>query len=347
MIHQPGGKTGIRLSGFVLVLVSLTWTACSKLGFLPPSRSIDTGNQRVSEVAQQLARSLIRINYVATYSITGFSLSDRMTTQRLRDSLSTDLNASLRFENVTASGTGILLEATPTEVIVLTCAHIGNRPDTVLTYYSPSPPGYLQAVGLKVHEKYYSSELSGIREMELLVEDRLSDLALLGAHRAGNAEYRPAVPFPLLSTANLKWGEPIFIMGYPLGHLMLTGGRISAPESDTPYLLLDALFNPGFSGGLVFSCDNADRKAYWIGVAKSVAASSQWLLSPPADSLPSSDFSTFPYTGTPWVTRQQQIHYGVTFAIRSETVAAFLSAANPALREKGYGTLNTAIQQPD
>ncbi|MFQ6614821.1 MAG: hypothetical protein ACE5D1_08260, partial [Fidelibacterota bacterium] len=109
-----------------------------------------------------------------------------------------------------------------------------------------------------------------------------------------------------------------------MGNLMVTDGMVSVPDTETPFLLIDALFNPGFSGGLIVAVRDGLPHLEWIGIAKSVSARSTLFLKPDPAIHSINDVPNTVYSGRPYVGTHQDINYGVTFAIPIETIQEFL-----------------------
>ena len=89
--------------------------------------------------------------------------------------------------------------------------------------------------------------------MEVLAIDRKSDIAILGKEIEGEKPNNIKVfPYLMGDSKELEWGSFVYIMGFPLGHAMITRGIVSDPyKIRKGSFLIDAVFNQGFSGGPV------------------------------------------------------------------------------------------------
>ncbi len=92
-------------------------------------------------------------------------------------------------------------------------------------------------------------------EFEVIAKDRKKDLAILGRQYVGDP-YQLIKPLkiPMGNPKDLEWGSFVYIIGYPMGHKMVTKGIISNPRDDeSNSFLIDALFHRGFSGGIILA----------------------------------------------------------------------------------------------
>ncbi len=306
-----------------------------------PDSRYDTAlaQEGLGPLLNTLTRSLVRINYIATYTVYTIPSQSRIT-RNMSDKLSViTATSSTNIENETSSGTGILLSSTRDRVLILTCAHIGNYPDTVFSYRTLSNQTeniYLDALAIKIKEKYYTSDLKGINEITTLTVDTKKDLMLLRSTRNPVEYPEPPITLPFGHSEYLQWGSRVYVLGFPMGNLMVTEGLVSVPKNNSTLLLTDALFNPGFSGGMIVAIRDGLPNLEWIGIAKSVSAQSTIFLKPDPAVYTTENDPSHPYLGTPYITTHQDINYGVTYAIPVETIRRFLSQNKETIHSEGY-----------
>ena len=66
-----------------------------------------------------------------------------------------------------------------------------------------------------------------------------------------------------------------------MGHKMITRGIVSNTRDDkSDSFLIDALFNRGFSGGIILAIRDGVPNFELVGMAKSVSAKNEYLLTP-------------------------------------------------------------------
>ncbi|NOZ75817.1 MAG: trypsin-like peptidase domain-containing protein [FCB group bacterium] len=328
-------RPSVRSQGLILGIGLFIITGCQP-GRTRPQPTSDSRydtevvTEGIGPLLEATSKSIIRINYIGTYAIYTVPLESRITRDQ-SSALEHILNMPTdTYENQTSSGTGILLKSTKDRITVLTCAHIGNYPDTVFSYLSADDKEGsfpIEAIALRIKEKYYTSNLKGIAVLNPTKVDLEKDLMLLEAYRESVDFPEPPINIPNGNSSALQWGSRVFILGFPMGNLMVTDGMVSAPDPDSPYLLMDALFNPGFSGGLVMAVRDGLPHLEWIGIAKSVSARSMVFLKPDPGSNTTGDVPYTSYTGQPYIGTHQDINYGVTFAIPIETIQQFLTGS--------------------
>lgn len=126
-------------------------------------------------------------------------------------------------------------------------------------------------------------------------------------------------------------------MGYPMGHKMITKGIVSSPNRDKKgTFLTDAPFNRGFSGGAVLAIRDGVPNFELVGLAKSVSATSNFVLTPSKDFDQSLYDPGNPYDGEIFVDMKTDIRYGITTVISTEMIKEFFEKNDAIFRNKGY-----------
>jgi len=105
--------------------------------------------------------------------------------------------------------------------------------------------------------------------LETVVQDAANDLAVLRVLPNEKGSYPTLTPIALAGTAEVRLGELVYTIGYPLGDLLgeaakLTDGTVSALsgiQGDPRMLQISAPIQPGNSGGPLF-----DSKGSAVGV---------------------------------------------------------------------------------
>jgi S1-C subfamily serine protease len=179
--------------------------------------------------------------------------------------------------------------------------------------------------------------------------DRSLDVAALGK------KFRLELPrsiavfdYPLGRARELEWGSFVYVFGYPMGNKMVTKGTVSSPNKDKHgSFLMDAVFNRGFSGGVVVAIRDGVPNFELVGMVKLVSASSEYVLAPSEESGAVGYDPREPYTGTIHAVNKLTINYGITQAISVEAITGFLRAEQTLIERNGYSLGRFGALQPD
>lgn len=232
-------------------------------------------------------------------------------------------------------GTAIVIDADDYRVALLTCSHIVDFDDSLIVYY----PNGLWVKSFTVKEKQinFIRDIPEEGEMEVLARDAQKDVAVIGKRFTSAQKRIPVFHYPLGFSKELEWGTFIYILGYPMGYKMITKGIVSSPDRDGKgTFLTDAPFNRGFSGGAVLAIRDGVPNFELVGLAKSVSATSNYVLSPSKDFDPSAYDSGTPYEGPVFVDMRTDIRYGITTVISTETIRDFFRDHQTRFEQKGF-----------
>jgi len=118
---------------------------------------------------------------------------------------------------------------------------------------------------------------------------------------------------------------------------MITRGIVSDPKRIRKgTFLIDAVFNHGFSGGLVIAVRDGVPNFEIVGMIKSSAAENKLYLTPlEVGDNEGLNFSE-PYTGELKLKSEKDIKYGITFSVTTEILRNFYKENRDALVERGY-----------
>jgi S1-C subfamily serine protease len=180
-------------------------------------------------------------------------------------------------------------------------------------------------------------DILGGREMVILAAEPKKDLAILGVSGLRSTHRIFFLDYPLGESRSLEWGSFVYLMGYPMGFQMITQGIVSNPNMDGKgSFLVDALFNRGFSGGIVLAVRDGVPNFELVGLAKSVSAQNKYVLRPLKDTSEYVYDPSIPYTGDIYVRTESEINYGITHAISIETIREFIQDHQDELIRQGY-----------
>ncbi len=297
--------------------------------------------KNASDQLEEISKSVKMLNYTAYYKAYLFSENQKILRSDINNKEIKDRAIDEVYINETVSGTATIIFYDGVKVGLLTCAHIGNFPDTVLTYFEP-PMGQkkqlIQQMDIKLREHYFVNEIPGDGDFEVVISDKKRDLALL-IKRANNDPFQRIRPFkyPLGESNDLELGSFVYIIGYPMGHKMITKGIVSNTRDDkSDSFLIDALFNRGFSGGIILAIRDGVPNFELVGMAKSVSAKNEYILIPATRNGKLEYARNFPYSGNVYVKKLDDINYGITYTISTDEIINFLKENEIQLLQKGF-----------
>ena len=132
-------------------------------------------------------------------------------------------------------------------------------------------------------------------------------------------------------------GTKIYILGYPLNNKMITTGLVSPSQvNGKDYFFVDAIFNRGFSGGVVLAVRDGAPNFELVGMVKSGTVHRHFSLIPNSDDP---DFSYHPkkdYDGEILVEERGDIKYGVTRIMTVEKIIDFIENSKILLEDSGF-----------
>ena len=293
-----------------------------------------------SEQLGEISESLMKLDVLVFYRTYVFSEESKTTLAMIRQE-SRDLKNVASASDVfseSVGGTAITIYYSIDHIAFLTCAHIIDYPDTVITYYPYPDDNYVQLIGIKARQQNNISGIPPGGDLKVLALDKKNDIALLGRACEGEKQNDLKVfSYPVGDSKELEWGSFVYIMGFPLGHEMITRGIVSDPERiKKGSFLIDAVFNQGFSGGPVIAVRDGVPNFEMVGMVKSAAASNRYILEPDTRDFQNELNFSEPYTGDIRVRSEKDIKYGITFSVATETLRTFYRKHRHQLEERGY-----------
>jgi S1-C subfamily serine protease len=327
----------------IVVLSSCTTTELSFVEITDDSlyRS-HTQSENLSNQITENFRSVRRIQSTVFYRTYQYDPENPPLESELRGMDLSELAIQTVTDNHSSAGTALVLSKTPDRVGLLTAAHVVTYPDTVWHHvrgYEPGTNSPIEAVSVKENISYFIFGHEQIGSFELIVSDNNRDLAFLST-RLGAGSDSDIVPLssPAGNSEQLEWADLVYAMGYPKGYQMVTTGIVS--QNMTPNrrgFIIDASFNRGFSGGVVFAVRNDRTEFEWVGILTSAAAEVEYLLTP--GYIREDDYDPeIEYTGSIYVNRIPRINYGITHATGINEIKDFFSDNLREIRRNGFST---------
>lgn len=297
--------------------------------------------KNASSELEQISHSVRKLSAIAYYKSYVFDENSRLKKSDLKNNdYRREAIKEIYFNN-SVIGSATIISYVGRRITLLTCAHIVDFEDTLYTYFTTESglqTPFLQSIALKQRQKNFVADLPERGDLEILAMDTDLDVALLGRMFTSDTRFPlPVFDYPFGKAVGLEWGSFVYLIGYPKGHLMVTRGIVSQPDRDHKgSFLVDALFNRGFSGGIVLAIKDGVPNFEMVGLASSVAADFKYNISPPEDIGRSGFDPRIPYEGDVYVEFNRVINYGITFIVSTEIILDFIKNNLDRMREKGY-----------
>lgn len=251
----------------------------------------------------------------------------------------TNLAVERFYFNKNRSGSSIVIHADADKILLMTCAHVIDFPDTLMRYYSVNGgrAEYVEAISYKEKQELYVTELDGYDSIEVLLMDRELDIAfLLVSVSIGDVSPVQAIGCPYGNSSRLRLGSRVYVIGYPGGYKMVTSGVIGrAGSGDGEPIVVDAPFNRGASGGAVIAI-REDRQGFeLVGLARSASAEFVEFLVPAENYKFSELEEVKPYEGKVYVKRYPFIRYGITLVIPINRIIEYMGKHRGVFESRG------------
>lgn len=293
-----------------------------------------------SKQLEEVSETVKRITVMACYKAYSFPRSDSITLSAITKELLDRLEPVAVYQQLNAAGTGTVIYNENSRIGVLTCAHLVDYSDTLVTrYLDPNfrVTPYIRSFAIKTNQFMYLNEVAGGTALDILALDRSADLAVLGQMLTeGKNLLVKAFRYPLGKARQLEWGSFVYLFGYPSGYRMITKGIVSLSGRPTPgSFVVDAVVSPGSSGSIALAIRDGVPNFELVGIIKMIPAQSSYVLAPAKEGFVEYD-ALEPYHGEVFVQRKAEIQQGIAVAIPVETIVTFLHKYQSQLVQKGY-----------
>lgn len=290
-----------------------------------------------SKELKEIVKTSMKIYCNTTYKSYIFTPNRKMNVENINDEILNNAD-EIKYHHKSVLGTGTAIFYEGKKIALVSCAHIFDKPDTMVTYYrneGNEKHSYVQSISIKQKQSNFTRALPEDGDLEILLIDMERDIAILSKEFMTSPPIHiPVFNYPFGKAKDLEWGTFVYLIGYPKGHKIITKGIVSHPNRDgNGSFLLDALFNTGFSGGIVLAIRDGVPNFEIVGIVKSTAADNETTLVPVKDWDYSEDV---PYDGPSYVNYKKNINYGITFAIPSEAILDLLKENREYLLKRGY-----------
>lgn len=303
-----------------------------------------------SRQLEEVSGSIRLINSIAFYTSYVFDVTSKFRASEVsKINLSKAAVEQINF-NRTASGTSTVIFEDRGTVALITVAHIVSFPDTIISHFI-NPDGsfsqFVQSVSIKTKQTNYIPDFPDNGEVDIILIDKVKDIALLGRHFSFNKTISmPVFKYPWGKSSELEWGSFVYVFGFPMNYKMISKAIVSSPGKESHTFLIDAVFNRGYSGGIVLGIRDGVPNFELVGLVRSVPAEYQYTIRPLAKEQDFDFNPMLPFKGDVYVDREQVLRTGITKVIGIEIVKDFIIDNKKELMEKGY-ILKDLFNVPD
>jgi hypothetical protein len=289
---------------------------------------------------EQITHMVTKVYYIVYYKTYQFNQNSRIRQHELASGNFKNLASTVSDSRKSYSGTATIISFEKNHLALLTCAHIISSPDTIISFFDESEgisTENIKSITIRQKQEILLKDIPSCGDVNILAIDRENDIAIIGKKCEDVTETINVFSYPTGKAKDLRWGCFVYIIGYPLGNIMVTSGLVSEPNSDEyGTFLIDALFNKGFSGGIVLAIKDGVPNFELVGIVNSVSSKTEYVLKPEKQLYEYYYDEKVPYKGELNVGTQETINYGITFAIPMEKVRSFYLKNRNELYSQGY-----------
>ena len=178
-----------------------------------------------SKELDAVSRSVKKLYCIVEYDRYIFSDDNVFTPSILDGADIKKMDVEKRFFSESVHGTATIIKNDNYRLMVMTCAHVVNYPDTIFSFFTDEygqESRYLESVSIKKRQLNFIRDLPDNGLLEIIKIDKDLDIAFLGK-KFDNANVQISVfNYPTGKAKNLEWGNFVYIMGYPAGYQMIT-----------------------------------------------------------------------------------------------------------------------------
>lgn len=296
-------------------------------------------SKSVSKNLNSISKSVKKLDILAFYATYYFPLEARISKSSINDSILNVYSDNMTINNESVSGTVSVVYNNSNLLGLLTCAHIVDFQDTVYSYHDDNN-SQVETISIKIKQQNHVSGLPPGDAIEIAAISKEKDIALLMKKTTPHDQRIHVLNYPLGKVKDLQWGSIVYIMGYPLGTLMVTRALVSLTDKiKIGMFVTDALYNRGISGSPVFAVKDGVPNFELVGIASSSAAQVTNFLIPGRNYKADNKIMT-PYKGDIFVDNNKLISYGVTYSVSIDEIITFMSNNEKGLISNGFDMSN-------
>jgi len=294
-----------------------------------------------SEELTKISETVQRVNSTAFYKIYIFDENSRYTLKDIEGKQLNKITVSEALADNSSAGTAVTVYSENGNIALLTCAHTVTFPDTIIAYRldeKGNATNYIESISIKEKQVIYAAGFPEGSLVDVLVKDDRLDIAVLSRKYGSMTRVNlPAFKYPIGKAKEVEWGTFVYLFGYPLNYKIITKAIVSGPRRDeSGSFLLDAVINPGFSGGLVLAIRDGVPNFELIGIVQWVPEDEENLIYPETLKDKSMYNPVVPYKGDLYIRKYSSIKYGIAKIIPIESIMTFLLQNKSYLNDRGF-----------
>lgn len=329
-------------------LILLVYTSCSTVTYKEIYPTLADGKydsefpyKGASDELRDISSTVHRISSSIFYKTYTFDESSRLTIESLKNAELRTIAISEGYADQSNSGTGTVIYFNEGKVGILTCAHIVEFPDTVISYFTNSEGGFtknIQVIFIKERQTIFVAGFPEGGQFEIIISDKKNDITIIGKDYFALTDLKfPVFNYPFGKGKELDWGSFVYIFGYPINYQMITKAIVSNPNRDeSGSFLVDAVVNNGMSGGIVLAIRDGVPNFEMVGMIQWVPEEEENILIPKALKNNERYNPIIPYNGEEYVKRFSAIRYGIARVISAEKISSFLKENKTVLDKRKY-----------
>ena len=333
---------------FFLLINFLLLTSCTTVSYETVYPTLKDGKydsefpyRGSSEELETISKSVKRINSTCFYKTYIFNESDSITLKDIRDQSLETLAIETGFADQSSAGTGTIIYYWDGKVALLTCAHVVNYPDTIVSFVTDAdgnPEEYIETILIKSKQSVYVAGFPEGSNLEILAIDEKNDIALIGRNYHNLTNYIfPVLNYPIGESKELEWGSFVYIFSYPMNFQMITKALVSSPNlDDKGSFIVDAVINKGSSGGIVLAIKDGVPNFELVGIIQWAPGDANNIIAPEKRKGSEAYNSILPYEGKLFVKRNLDIKYGIAKVISVNAITDFIEQNGIALKKQGF-----------
>ena len=338
---------------YLLILIAffyLTLSGCSSMVYKSAFPTLNDGKydsefpyKGSSEELERIGKSTERINCVAFYKTYVFNSGTHAKISDINEDFLEKNVDNIGYFNKTSSGTGTIIYSINNKIALLTCAHVVSFPDTIYGYFTDDKgklTDYLESVSIRESQMNFVAGLPDAGNVEILVADKVRDLAILGHTYSSfqNVNF-PVFPYPKGEAKQLEWGTFVYVFGYPINYKMVSKAIVSSPDMDGHgSFLIDAVVNRGFSGGIVLGIRDGIPNFELVGIIRAIPEETEYVLRPEKLKNNVQYSPLVPYKGDAYAVEKEDLKYGIAKVIPIEIIKEFINVSKEKLADLGYNS---------
>jgi hypothetical protein len=289
----------------------------------------------------KLSETIQRISATAFYKIYVFDEKSKLELSDLSGKNLQKIAISEAYANNSSAGSAVTVFSENGNIALLTCAHTITFPDTIIAYQIDAEgktTNFVESISIIEKEVIYIAGFPEGSMVDVLAKDDQKDIALVGKKYSSFSNINlPAFKYPIGKAKELEWGSFVYLFGYPLNYKIITKAIVSSPrKDDNGSFLVDAVVNPGFSGGVVLAIRDGVPNFELVGIVQWVPEEDENLLYPEELKDHSNYNPVVPYKGDIYVRKHKSIKYGIAKVIPVESIMTFLLENKSYLNSKGF-----------